>query len=402
MKENIKLNKIQNKIIIDFIESNFDRNPNKSNQIKNYKKLIKFFKNNNFKLGELDADEILNSSSLLCSMIDVIIELSDFEVIDENIELMISIYKNNKDLSFSNREEYNDKSRLDVISMYLKEIGIFDVLDREEESQLFYKIKSGDTDAYNDLVNHNLKLVVSIAKYYANKGFSFEDAIQDGNIGLIKAIEKFDVSLGYKFSTYATWWIRQAIIRGHITEKSSIIIPDKLNTDYNKISSYVEEYKIHNHDVEPSISQIALDLNMQESRVDLCKSLPSITSISTSISDNEEFTLGDILSDERVNIEEDYLRKAKILDVRRALYNNDRLDDRTRKVIIMKYCSDKKYTDEEIAKEIKVSSSRIRQILRKGLIILRRDKILREYSENNLDISQFVPFDKNGFELKIK
>ena len=141
---------------------------------------------------------------------------------------------------------------------------------------------------------------------------------------------------------------------------------------------------------------------MQESRVDFCKSLPSITSISTSISGNEEFTLGDILSDEKVNIEEDYLRKVKILDVRRALYNNDRLDDRTRKVIIMKYCSDKKYTDEEIAKEINVSSSRIRQILRKGLIILRRDKILREYSENNLDISQFVPFDKNGFELKIK
>ncbi|MGM9877574.1 MAG: RNA polymerase sigma factor RpoD/SigA [Bacilli bacterium] len=402
MKEDLKLNKIQNRIIVDFIESNFDKEPSKSSQIKNYKKLIQFFKNNNFKLGELDADEILNSSLLLCSMIDAIIELSDFEVIDENVELIISVYKNNKDLKFSSEKKYNDKSNLDVISIYLKEIGNFDILEREEEVELFDRIKSGDTDAYNDLINHNLKLVVSIAKYYANKGYSFEDAIQDGNIGLIKAIEKFDVSLGYKFSTYASWWIRQAITRGHTVEKRSIIIPERVNADYNKICSYIEEYKINNHDVEPSNKQIAKDLNMQESRVEFCKSLPSITSISTTISDNEEFTLSDILSDERVNIEDDYLRKAKILDIRRALYNNDRLDDRTRKAIVMKYCSDKKYTDEEIAKELNVSSSRIRQILRKGLIILRRDRVLREYSENNFDIPQLLPVDKNGFELKIK
>lgn len=272
----------------------------------------------------------------------------------------------------------------DPVRMYLKEIGKVPLLSAEEEVELAQRMEDGDNEAKRKLAEANLRLVVSIAKRYVGRGMLFLDLIQEGNLGLIKAVEKFDYSKGYKFSTYATWWIRQAITRAIADQARTIRIPVHMVETINKLIR-VSRQLLQELGREPAPEEIAEELDMPVDKVrEILKISQEPVSLETPIGEEEDSHLGDFIQDENVPIPADAaaftLLKEQLVDVL------DTLTDREQKVLRLRFGLDdgRARTLEEVGKVFNVTRERIRQIEAKALRKLRhpsRSRKLKDYLE---------------------
>jgi RNA polymerase primary sigma factor len=270
----------------------------------------------------------------------------------------------------------------DPVRMYLKEIGKVPLLSAEEEINLAQRMEDGDGEAKRRLAEANLRLVVSIAKRYVGRGMLFLDLIQEGNLGLIKAVEKFDYTKGYKFSTYATWWIRQAITRAIADQARTIRIPVHMVETINKLIR-VSRQLLQELGKEPQPEEIAKEMNMPVEKVrEIMKISQEPVSLETPIGEEEDSHLGDFIPDDDAPAPSEAaaftLLKEQLIDVL------DTLTPREEKVLRLRFGLDdgRARTLEEVGKEFNVTRERIRQIEAKALRKLRhpsRSKKLKDY-----------------------
>ena len=270
----------------------------------------------------------------------------------------------------------------DPVRMYLKEIGKVPLLSADEEVELAKKMETGDLDARKRLAEANLRLVVSIAKRYVGRGMLFLDLIQEGNLGLIKAVEKFDYRKGYKFSTYATWWIRQAITRAIADQARTIRIPVHMVETINKLIR-VSRQLLQELGREPTPEEIAAELDMPVDRVrEILKISQEPVSLETPIGEEEDSHLGDFIQDDNVPVPAEAAAQTLLKEQLDEVLST--LTEREQKVLRLRFgMSDgRARTLEEVGKEFDVTRERIRQIEAKALRKLRhpsRSRKLRDY-----------------------
>lgn len=297
---------------------------------------------------------------------DIEAEMEDIQIADEELDISIP-----EGISID-----------DPVRMYLKEIGKVPLLSADEEINLAQKMEDGDIEAKRRLAEANLRLVVSIAKRYVGRGMQFLDLIQEGNLGLIKAVEKFDYRRGYKFSTYATWWIRQAITRAIADQARTIRIPVHMVETINKLIR-VSRQLLQELGREPQPDEIAKEIGMSVDKVrEIMKISQEPVSLETPIGEEEDSHLGDFIPDDDAPAPAEAaaftLLKEQLIDVL------DTLTAREEKVLRLRFGLDdgRARTLEEVGKEFNVTRERIRQIEAKALRKLRhpsRSKKLKDY-----------------------
>ncbi|MBQ4129557.1 MAG: RNA polymerase sigma factor RpoD [Ruminococcus sp.] len=270
----------------------------------------------------------------------------------------------------------------DPVKVYLKEIGRVPLLTSEEEVELAIRISEGDANAKKRLSEANLRLVVSIAKRYLGRGMHFLDLIQEGNLGLIKAVEKFDYTKGFKFSTYATWWIRQAITRAIADQARTIRIPVHMVETINKVKK-VSSQLLHQNGHEPSADEIAEELDMPVEKVrEIMRVAQEPVSLETPIGEEEDSHLGDFIPDDDAPAPADAASHTMLRE--QLMEVLDTLTPREEKVLRLRFGLEdgRSRTLEEVGKEFNVTRERIRQIEAKALRKLRhpsRSKKLKDF-----------------------
>lgn len=267
------------------------------------------------------------------------------------------------------------------IKIYMREMGQFSMLSAEKEAELANRIAEGDQSAKNELVEANLRLVVSLARHYQGCGLSYQDLIQEGNIGLIKAAEKFDVSKGFRFSTYASWWIKQALSRAIADQSRTIRIPVHMTENINKFKK-IERELLSKLNREPKIKEIADAMGISEKQAKEIQSyIVEPTSLDIQVGDDDDTTIGSFIEDTHfVNPESAYIKESNG-DVVNAVL--DTLSDREANILRLRFGigGKKAMTLEEVGKEYGLTRERIRQIEAKALRKLRhpsRANILKE------------------------
>ena len=341
-----------------------------------YQEISEFFKD-----MELDADEFEKILAFLeTNKIDVLRIMDDDDIDDDIIlddEDEVEVEK--IDLSVPDGVSIEDPVR-----MYLKEIGKVPLLSAEEEIELAKRMELGDQEAKKRLAEANLRLVVSIAKRYVGRGMLFLDLIQEGNLGLIKAVEKFDYRKGYKFSTYATWWIRQAITRAIADQARTIRIPVHMVETINKLIR-VSRQLLQELGREPTPEEIAAEMNMPVDRVrEILKISQEPVSLETPIGEEEDSHLGDFIQDDNVPVPADAAAFTLLKEQLEEVLGT--LTEREQKVLTLRFGLEdgRARTLEEVGKEFNVTRERIRQIEAKALRKLRhpsRSRKLKDYLE---------------------
>lgn len=262
----------------------------------------------------------------------------------------------------------------DPVHMYLKDMGRVSLLTPEEELELARRVSTGDEEAKQKMIEANLRLVVSIAKRYVGRGMHFDDLIQEGNIGLMKAVEKFDYTKGYKFSTYATWWIRQSITRSIADQARTIRVPVHMVETINKVIRTSRQLMQElGHD--PSLEEIAKAANMPTEKVrEILKIAQDPVSLETPIGEDGESTLGDFISSEAATDPADLASKMLMNEKLREILNE--LTSREKRVLELRYglVDGRTWTLEEVGREFGVTRERIRQIEAKALRKLRHPR----------------------------
>jgi len=337
-------------------------------------------------------NDSLDSNTIKPETLDrimVALESAKIDVIEEADE------KELKEIRDENKDEGKSKSKLDLsipegvniddpVRMYLKEIGKVPLLTAEEEVDLAKRMGEGDESAKRKLAEANLRLVVSIAKRYVGRGMLFLDLIQEGNLGLIKAVEKFDYTKGYKFSTYATWWIRQAITRAIADQARTIRIPVHMVETINKLIR-VSRQLLQKYGRDPQPDEVAREMDIPEEKVrEIIKIAQEPVSLETPIGEEEDSHLGDFIPDDDAPAPAEAaaftLLKEQLMDVL------DTLTPREEKVLSLRFGLEdgRARTLEEVGREFQVTRERIRQIEAKALRKLRhpsRSKKLRDFLE---------------------
>ena len=337
-----------------------------------YKEIMEFF--NDVDLDPDQTDKLYEA--LEVQGVDV---LGGPEIEDDSEDLDVGA---EKDIDLSSVEGSINVD--DHVRMYLKEIGKVPLLNAEDEVNLAKRMDMGDEEAKKRLAESNLRLVVSIAKRYVGRGMHFLDLIQEGNLGLIKAVEKFDYVKGYKFSTYATWWIRQAITRAIADQARTIRIPVHMVETINKLMR-VSKQLLQEFGREPSADEIAKEMQMSVDKVrEIIKLSQDPVSLETPIGEEEDSHIGDFIADDDIPAPSDAaaftLLKEQLVGVLKTL------TDREAKVLRLRFGLDdgRARTLEEVGKEFNVTRERIRQIEAKALRKLRhpsRSKKLKEFLE---------------------
>ena len=270
----------------------------------------------------------------------------------------------------------------DPVRMYLKEIGKIPLLTSEEEMEVAKRLAEGDESAHSTMVEANLRLVVSIAKRYVGRGLPFLDLIQEGNLGLIKAVGKFDYTKGYKFSTYATWWIRQAISRAIADHARTIRIPVHMVETINRVSRASHEL-VQDLGREPTSTEIAKRLNLSTEKVEeIMRVAQEPVSLETPVGEEDDSHLGDFIQDEDASEPADAATYAMLREQLAGVLKT--LTPREEKVLCLRYglTDGRMHTLEEVGDEFEVTRERIRQIEAKALRKLRhpsRSKILKDF-----------------------
>ena len=308
--------------------------------------------------------------------------LDDDDFADENLQEDIGVnIDTDIDLLQSDNVKINDP-----VKMYLKQIGCFRLLSPQEEIELAKRIAEGDTYAKNELTQANLRLVVSIAKHYVGRGMLFLDLIQEGNLGLMKAVEKFDYTKGFKFSTYATWWIKQAITRAIADQARTIRIPVHMVETINKITR-IQRTLVQELGREPTAVEISKKMEgaLTPERIrEIQKIALDPISLETPIGEEDDSHLGDFIEDKDALSPNDYTTKSLLKDELYAVMKD--LTDREERVLRLRYGLDdgRPRTLEEVGKEFGVTRERIRQIEAKAIRKLRhptRSKRFGDYRD---------------------
>ena len=350
----------------------------KKKNVLDYKEIMNYFQDTDFEADKMEkVFEFLEACNVDVKMNDDEVEEDDILLDDEDD---IDIEK--IDLSVPDGIGLEDKSIFSISIMYLKEIGKVPLLSAEEEIEYAKRMEQGDEEAKKRLAEANLRLVVSIAKRYVGRGMQFLDLIQEGNLGLIKAVEKFDYRKGYKFSTYATWWIRQAITRAIADQARTIRIPVHMVETINKLVR-VQRQLLQELGREPSPEEIAETMDIPVERVrEIQKISQEPVSLETPIGEEEDSHLGDFIQDDNVPVPAEAaastLLKEQLVEVLGTL------TDREQKVLRLRFGMDdgRARTLEEVGKEFNVTRERIRQIEAKALRKLRhpsRSRKLKDY-----------------------
>ncbi len=367
----------------ELMNMNQQNNITNDDRIRLINELVEFGK----KRGVLSYKDIMDKLS------EINMEPSQMEKVYEHLETQgIEVVENLErelDEIQSNEEEIDltvpeGIGLDDPVRMYLKEIGKVPLLSAQEEIELAEKMQTGDERAKKRLAEANLRLVVSIAKRYVGRGMLFLDLIQEGNLGLIKAVEKFDYTKGYKFSTYATWWIRQAITRSIADQARTIRIPVHMVETINKLIR-VSRQLLQEKGREPHVDEIAAAMNMSEEKVrEIMKIAQEPVSLETPIGEEEDSILGDFIPDGDAPAPED---KAAYMLLREQLIDVlDSLTAREAKVLKLRFGLEdgRARTLEEVGGEFNVTRERIRQIEAKALRKLRhpsRSRKLKDFLE---------------------
>ena len=325
---------------------------------------------------ELDPEEI-DAIYLYLQKEGIEIEFSDLETEVENNDAENLEEENKKEIELADAVSVNDPVRL-----YLKEIGKVALLTGDQEMSIAKRMEQGDENAKKELAEANLRLVVSIAKRYVGRGMSFLDLIQEGNLGLIKAVEKFDYTKGFKFSTYATWWIRQAITRAIADQARTIRIPVHMVETINKLIR-VSRQLLQEYGREPTPAEIGEEMGFTEEKVrEIQKIAQDPVSLETPIGEEEDSHLGDFIEDEAAPAPAEAASYALLKEQLVEVLNT--LTEREEKVLRLRFGLDdgRARTLEEVGKEFSVTRERIRQIEAKALRKLRhpsRSKKLKDY-----------------------
>jgi len=275
------------------------------------------------------------------------------------------------------QEQYFDDASDDSVRLYLREIGKIPLLNAEEELELAQRVVNGDKKAKDKMAEANMRLVVSIAKRYSGRGLDFLDLIQEGNTGLLRAVEKFDPDKGFKFSTYATWWIRQAITRAIADQARTIRIPVHMVETINKLLR-TQRRMTQELNREPTIEELAKELEMEPEKVEyVMKIKQDITSLDAGVGrdgDDEDSVLRDFIEDEDSATPEESAASQLLKEQVQEILST--LSDREQKIIRMRFGLDngKSHTLEEVGQEFAVTRERIRQIEAKALAKLRKHK----------------------------
>ena len=343
-----------------------------------------FFAGDN--LGPEQMDEIYNY--LEHNNIDVIPVIDDTLLAEEDALLLDDL---DDDFHDDKVEEDIDLDAIDLLDgigtedpvrMYLKEIGTVPLLTAEEELRLAKRKAEGDESAKERLIEANLRLVVSIAKRYTGRGMSFLDLVQEGNLGLIKGVEKFDYTKGYKLSTYATWWIRQSVTRALADQARTIRVPVHMVETINKMSKMQRKLTLE-LGYEPSVSELAEALEMSEDKVmEIMQIARERAALETPIGEEDGSNLGDCVADSNAVTPEGNVESVMLREHIDALLGD--LKERERQVIVLRFGLEDGHprTLEEVGKEFNVTRERIRQIEAKALRKLRnpvRSKRIRDF-----------------------
>jgi RNA polymerase primary sigma factor len=288
------------------------------------------------------------------------------------------------DIDTLNNGQYFDDVSDDSVRLYLREIGKIPLLSAEEELELAQKVKSGDKRAKDKMAEANMRLVVSIAKRYSGRGLDFLDLIQEGNTGLLRAVEKFDPDKGFKFSTYATWWIRQAITRAIADQARTIRIPVHMVETINKLLR-TQRRMTQELNREPTIEELAKELEMEPEKVEyVIKIKQDITSLDAGVGrdgEDEDSVLGDFIEDEDGATPEESATNQLLKEQVQAVLST--LSEREQKIVKMRFGLEggKSHTLEEVGQEFAVTRERIRQIEAKALAKLRKHKDAKKLHE---------------------
>ena len=356
--------------------------------VKSFDEILEELVDEGKKQGYLTYEQIAKKT------IDLELDANDLDrlyntLTDNNIEVRAEDEESGGEVSVTDEiivddvpDESKDMSVNDNVRMYLKEIGKISLLSLEEEQELSKRVASGDEKAKNILAESNLRLVVSIAKRYVGRGLLFLDLIQEGNIGLMKAVEKFDYDKGYKFSTYATWWIRQAITRALADQARTIRVPVHMVETINKMAR-IERQMTLELNREPTDQELSKKMGLSVEKIaEIRKISQDPVSLETPIGEEDDSHLGDFLADERTMSPEEFANYEVLKDELREVL--DTLTTREKEVLELRFglFDGSSHTLEEVGKQFKVTRERIRQIEAKALRKLRhpsRAKKLRDF-----------------------
>ncbi|HCO29979.1 MAG TPA: RNA polymerase sigma factor RpoD [Lachnospiraceae bacterium] len=339
-------------------------------------KFYSFFEDRNINITDIEKE---NSEPNLEEQ-----ELDDIEILEEptDEELDSEEFENFELENLENIDNFADTNLQDSVKLYLKQIGSYPLLTQQEEIELAKRKDKGDKVAIDILTESNLRLVVSIAKKYVGRGLSFLDLIQEGNIGLLRGIEKFDYTKGYKLSTYATWWIKQAITRSLADQSRTIRIPVHLVEVFNKLTRVQRELTVE-LGKEPTNEELAKRLDITVDKLmEIREYSLTPTSLETPVGDENDSSVGDFIADEKNQSPED-VANAEMLRLHIEEILGD-LNERERYIIRQRFGLDDGHprTLEEVGKEMGVTRERIRQIEAKALRKLRhpsRSKKIKDF-----------------------
>lgn len=320
-------------------------------------------------------DNEVNEDDAIISRLAGVDEPDASDLDDEDLEA--------EDEALKNGQYFDDVSD-DSVRLYLREIGKIPLLNSEEELELAQKVVAGDKKAKDKMAEANMRLVVSIAKRYSGRGLDFLDLIQEGNTGLLRAVEKFDPDKGFKFSTYATWWIRQAITRAIADQARTIRIPVHMVETINKLLR-TQRRMTQEMNREPTIEELGKELEMEPEKVEyVIKIKQDIQSLDAGVGrdgEEEDSTLGEFIEDEESATPEESATSQLLKEQVQAVLST--LSDREQKIVKMRFGLDggKSHTLEEVGQEFAVTRERIRQIEAKALTKLRKHKDSKKLQE---------------------
>ena len=343
---------------------------------KEYDDLLEWLTENDIELTDEDEDVTILDEDIVDDEEDL--EFLDDAAEDEDDELASDIESLEQSFANSSHTKINDP-----VKMYLKEIGRVELLDPKEEPEIARRIQAGDEEAKKKLIAANLRLVVSIAKKYVGRGMLFLDLIQEGNMGLVKAVEKFDYTKGFKFSTYATWWIRQAITRAIADQARTIRIPVHMVETINKLTR-IQRQLVQDLGRDPSAEEIAAKMeNISPEKVrEIQKIALEPVSLETPIGEEDDSHLGDFIEDKDALSPDEYANNQLLKDEINNVLQG--LTEREEKVLRLRFglYDGRTRTLEEVGKEFNVTRERIRQIEAKALRKLKhptRSKRLKDF-----------------------
>lgn len=368
--------------IINFIKRSFDTKDNSVTQLDNCRKLAAFLSKNNIVLGDIESDKLIEQSEELKNMFARLAMAGTLPKV-YNFQNMLTLVENYSqktntqletdfDVDFYNRKSEND---LDLFKLYLSEIGQYKILTREEEYELAVRSRNGDQEARNKLVEHNLRLVIPVAKRYASQEVSLQDLVLAGNEGLMSAARRFDPTLGYKFSTYATWWIRQSLQKCIIEAGRTVKIPTNIYEYIIKFKKTMAIYFQENGEY-PTNEYLSETFGLTIERVlTIRQCMEPVISLSTPVGNEEkDSTLGEMIEDEN-NPFDDSIESMDREQLAYELLNCGKLSEKEKDILENRFgFVGESKTLEEIGRKYDLSRERIRQIERLAL-----KKLLKAY-----------------------